>query len=74
VSPASEVQQKASYTLTILGDAQNPKGAERFVEFLLSQKGRELLAEHGVGVVKLKVAGDAQSLPVSLRTMIEAGQ
>jgi molybdate/tungstate transport system substrate-binding protein len=74
VSPASEVQEKASYTLTILGDARNPKGAERFVEFLLSQKGREMLTEHGVDVVKLKVAGDAQSLPASLRTMIEAGQ
>jgi molybdate/tungstate transport system substrate-binding protein len=66
------LQAKASYTLTILGDAPNSAGATRFVDFLLSQKGRELLKEHGVDVIKPAIAGNAEAMPPSLQAVIDA--
>ncbi len=73
VSPAPELGVKASYTLTILADAGNPSGAARFINFLLSEQGRTLLREHGVDVVRPAVTGDAQAIPSSLQSIIEAG-
>jgi molybdate/tungstate transport system substrate-binding protein len=74
VRPAPEVEAKAGYTLTILGDAQNEGGATRFVEFLLSDKGRALLRQHGVDVIKPMVTGNAQAVPASLQAAIKAVQ
>jgi molybdate/tungstate transport system substrate-binding protein len=74
VSPAPELEVKAGYTLTILGDAPNPKGAVRFVEFLLSDKGRQLLKQHGVEIIMLKVSGDALAVPAPLRPVFESVQ
>src|ERR1700742_1359897 len=62
VQPAPELQAKASYPTTILGDAPNAKGAASFVDFLMSAKGRELLKEHGVDVVKPTVVGNVQAI------------
>ncbi|MGH8782940.1 extracellular solute-binding protein [Paraburkholderia sp.] len=72
--PAPELQAKASYTLTILADAPNAAGATRFVNFLLSEKGRALLKEHGVDVIKPTVTGNAQAVPPSLQAVIDAAQ
>ena len=72
--PAPEVEAKAGYTLTILGDAQNEGGATRFVEFLLSDKGRALLRQHGVDVIKPTVTGNARAVPASLQAAIKAVQ
>src|ERR1700754_5089163 len=74
IHPAPELQAKASYTLTILGDAPDAQGAARFVDFLLSAKGRELLKEHGVDVVKPTVVGNVQSIPPSVQAVIDAAQ
>ncbi|QCP49560.1 extracellular solute-binding protein [Trinickia violacea] len=74
IRPAPELQAKASYTLTILNDAQNTAGAARFVNFLLSAKGRALLAEHGVDVVKPAVAGSTEAIPSSVQAMIDAAR
>lgn len=74
IHPAPELQAKASYTLTILNDAPDAKGAARFVDFLLSAKGRELLKEHGVDVVKPAVTGNAQAIPSSVQAVIDAAQ
>jgi molybdate/tungstate transport system substrate-binding protein len=74
VRPAPEVEAKAGYTLTILGDAQNEGGATRFVEFLLSDKGRALLRQHGVDVIKPTVTGNARAVPASLQAAIKAVQ
>jgi molybdate/tungstate transport system substrate-binding protein len=71
---APELEVKASYTLTILGDAPNPNGARRFVEFLLSEKGHTLLRQHGVDVIKPKVTGDVLTVPASLQKIVEVGQ
>ena len=72
--PAPELQAKASYTLTILSDAANAAGATRFVDFLLSEKGRALLKEHGVDVIKPVVIGDTRAVPPSLQAVIDAAQ
>ncbi|CAJ0884903.1 extracellular solute-binding protein [Ralstonia pickettii] len=74
IHPAPELQVKASYTLTILNDAPNPGGAARFVEFLLSAQGQALLKEHGVDVLKPKISGDGQTIPPSVRAVIDATQ
>ena len=74
IRPAPELQAKASYTLTILGDAPNSAGATRFVDFLLSAKGRELLKEHGVDVIKPAITGNAQAMPPSVQAVIDATQ
>jgi len=72
--PAPELQAKASYTLTILQDAPNATGAARFVDFLLSAKGRELLKEHGVDVVKPTVTGNGPAIPSSVQAVLDAAQ
>jgi molybdate/tungstate transport system substrate-binding protein len=74
IRPAPELQAKASYTITILGDAPNAKGAASFVDFLMSAKGRELLKEHGVDVVKPAVVGNVQAIPPSVQAVIDAAQ
>ncbi|WP_206998361.1 extracellular solute-binding protein [Trinickia mobilis] len=72
IRPAPELQAKASYTLTILNDAQNATGASRFIDFLLSAKGRALLAEHGVEVVKPVVTGSTEAIPSPVQAVIDA--
>ncbi|WP_179405177.1 extracellular solute-binding protein [Burkholderia guangdongensis] len=74
VQPAPELQAKARYTLTILSDAPNSAGAAKFVEFLLSAKGRALLAAHGIDVVRPTVVGNPQAVPSSLQAVIDAAQ
>jgi molybdate/tungstate transport system substrate-binding protein len=74
VRPAPELQAKAGYTLTILGDAPDPAGAAKFVAFLLSAKGRALLEQHGVTVIKPKVSGNLQAVPPALQSVIDAAQ
>lgn len=74
IASAPELHIQASYTLTILSDAQNKDGAARFANFLLSARGRELLKAHGVDVVKPTVKGNAQALPPSLQAVIDAAQ
>jgi len=72
--PSPELQAKASYTLTILSDAPNSAGATRFADFLLSAKGRELLKEHGVDVIKPTVSGTPDAIPPSLQAVLDAAQ
>ena len=43
----SDLTPKAVYTVTILPDAQEPRGADRFVVFLLGPSGRALLEKMG---------------------------
>jgi molybdate transport system substrate-binding protein len=70
--PAPELKAKASYTLTILNDAPNASGAARFVDFLMSEKGRELLKQHGVDVVKPTVVGSTQAISPSVQAVLDA--
>ena len=51
VALAPEITPKAVYTVTILHDAPNPRGADAFVAFLLGPQGQKLMQEHGVAVL-----------------------
>jgi molybdate/tungstate transport system substrate-binding protein len=69
-----EVAQKARYTVTILRDAPNPAGAERFVSFLLGSQGRDLLTQHGLELLKLDLSGDREAVPAAIKSLVEAAQ
>jgi molybdate/tungstate transport system substrate-binding protein len=70
-----EIAPKARYTITILRDAPNPAGAERFVSFLLSSEGRDLLKQHGLELLnKPNVSGDAKAVPAAIRSLVDAAQ
>ena len=58
-----EVALSAHYTVTVLRDAANPAGAAKFVNFLLSQPGQDVMRAHGLEVVKPVVGGDAAAVP-----------
>lgn len=62
-----EVTLSAHYTATVLRDAADPAGAVKFIQFLLSPAGREIMRSHGLDVVKPLVGGNAASVPDSLR-------
>jgi molybdate/tungstate transport system substrate-binding protein len=69
-----EVAPKARYTVTILRDAPNPDGGERFVSFLLGSQGRDLLKQHGLEILKPDLSGNAQAVPTAIRSIIDAAQ
>jgi len=64
----AELKEKAQYTLTILNNAPNAEGAQRFVSWLLSPAGQALLKEHGIDVVTPKVSGDVATVPATLHS------
>jgi molybdate/tungstate transport system substrate-binding protein len=66
-----EVALGARYTVTILRDAPNPDGAERFVAFLLGPDGRRIMQAHGLDLVKPKVTGDAAAVPAGARVALD---
>ena len=61
-----EVALSAHYTITVLRDAGNPVGAEKFVNFLLSEPGQAVLRAHGLDLIPPTLAGDAGALPSSI--------
>jgi len=69
-----EIAQKARYTVTILRDAPNPAGAERFVSFLLGSQGRDLLTEHGLELLKPDLSGDGEAVPAAIKSLVDAAQ
>ena len=62
----SEVELSAHYTVTVLRDAANPAGAEKFVDFLMSEPGKAVLRAHGLDLIKPTLAGDAAAVPGSI--------
>jgi molybdate/tungstate transport system substrate-binding protein len=69
-----EIAQKARYTVTILRDAPNPAGAERFVSFLLGSQGRDLLTQHGLELLKPELSGDGEAVPAAIKSLVAAAQ
>jgi len=66
-----EITPRAVYTVTILHNAPNPDGAEKFVGFLLSDDGQGIMKEHGLGVQKLTLTGDPASIPNDLQVLLD---
>lgn len=68
------LKEKAQYTLTVLQQAPDAAGAERFADFLLSAQGQALLKEHGIDIVAPRLSGDAAAVPASLRARFDASR
>lgn len=66
-----EIAPKAIYTVTVLHDAPNAAGADRFVAFLLGPGGRNLLKEHGLTLRKMAVSGDADAVPQDIKAIVD---
>jgi molybdate/tungstate transport system substrate-binding protein len=66
-----EIAPKAVYTVTMLRDAPNANGADKFVAFLLGPGGRDLLKEHGLTLQKMAVSGDAGSVPQDIEAIVD---
>jgi molybdate/tungstate transport system substrate-binding protein len=64
------ITPKAVYSVTILRDAPNPAGADKFVAFLLSRDGQKLLKEHGLTVQKMDVSGNGNALPQDIKAIV----
>ena len=60
----------AVYTVTIVHNAPNPEGADKFVAFLLGSDGQNLLKEHGLTLQKIGVSGDASALPQDIKAIV----
>ncbi len=71
IKPPGEITPKARYTVAILHEAPNPASAARFLGFLLDQEGRALLQQHGIDLVKPTLSGDPQTLPASVKALVE---
>ncbi len=69
-----EVALSASYTVTVLNNAANAAGAERFVEFLLGPQGRRIMQAHGLDLVKPTITGDASQVPAAIKTELAAAK
>ena len=65
----AEIAPKAVYTVTILRDAPNADGADKFVAFLLGADSRSLLKEHGLTLQKMAVSGDAGAVPQNIKAI-----
>ena len=66
ISLPPEVALSAHYTVTVLRDAANPAGAAKFVNFLLSRPGRDVMRAHGLETVEPVVGGDAAAVPEAI--------
>jgi molybdate/tungstate transport system substrate-binding protein len=74
VQPPAEIEPKARYTAAILRDGPNPAGAQRFLVFLLGSEGRSLLQQHGINLLKPTLSGDTQTLPESIKSLVDKAQ
>lgn len=66
----AEITPKAVYTVTILHDAPNADGADKFVAFLLGSDGQAVMKEHGLGVQPLKLTGDRNAVPTDIQALL----
>jgi molybdate/tungstate transport system substrate-binding protein len=66
----AEITPKAVYTATILHDAPNADGADKFVAFLLGSDGQAIMKEHGLGVQPLKLTGDRNAVPTDIQALL----
>jgi molybdate/tungstate transport system substrate-binding protein len=63
------IAKSATYTVTILRHSPDRRGAEAFVGYLLSSRGRAILARHGLTVLIPRLIGSALAAPQKLRAL-----
>jgi molybdate/tungstate transport system substrate-binding protein len=66
----AEITPKAVYTVTILHNAPNADGADKFVAFLLGADGQAVMKQHGLGVQPLKLTGDRNGVPQDVQALL----
>jgi molybdate/tungstate transport system substrate-binding protein len=71
ISLPPDIAPKAVYTVTILHNAPNADGAGKFVAFLLSADGERVMKEHGLGVQKPTLTGDANGVPQDVQALLK---
>jgi molybdate/tungstate transport system substrate-binding protein len=74
VRPPPAITPQAVYTVTILRDAPDPNGAERFVAYLLGAPGRNLMTEHGLVPEEPALTGAAAGAPPDIRMLLARAQ
>ncbi|HEX4042689.1 MAG TPA: extracellular solute-binding protein, partial [Xanthobacteraceae bacterium] len=67
----AEIAPKAVYTVTILHNAPNAEGAEKFVAFLLSADGQSVMKQHGLGVQNPTLTGAAAGVPNDVQALLK---
>lgn len=61
----------ATYTISLLQGAPHQAAALKFIDFLLGHQGRQLLHDKGYDLLpKLRLKGDVQAIPASLRQLL----
>jgi molybdate/tungstate transport system substrate-binding protein len=70
ISLPTAITPKAVYTITIVRNAPDPEGAERFVTFLLGADGQKLMRANGLDLQKFTLTGPASSLPANIRSLV----
>ncbi|MGD0186900.1 MAG: extracellular solute-binding protein [Roseiarcus sp.] len=59
------------YAVTIPSDADHPDWAQKYVAFLLSRAGQEIMASNGFGVVNPPYAVGLDAMPENLRALVK---
>jgi molybdate/tungstate transport system substrate-binding protein len=67
----AEIAPKAVYTVTILHNAPNAEGADKFVAFLLSADGQSVMKQHGLGVQNPTLTGAAAGVPNDVQALLK---
>lgn len=61
------------FGISIASGARNPSGAEKFVAFLLSERGRELCRKQGLPMIEKPWSPTPEKLPEGLRSTVGKG-
>ena len=71
--PLGDLKLQATYTVTVLNKAPDSSAGIAFVQYLLGDAGKALLAKHGLRLQPIKVTGDSSAVPAQLRSLLAAG-
>lgn len=71
--PISPVALSATYTVTVLNNAEHPAAGAAFVAYLLSSTGQATLTRHGITVLQPSLTGDSSAVPSNLRSLFSSG-
>ena len=67
------VALSATYTVTVLNNAEHPAAGAAFVAYLLGSTGQATLTRHGITVLQPSLTGDSSAVPSSLRSLLSSG-
>ncbi|MGH7748571.1 MAG: extracellular solute-binding protein, partial [Candidatus Dormibacteria bacterium] len=71
--PLTPVALSATYTVTVLTNAEHPAAGAAFVAYLLSATGQAMLTRHGITVLQPSLTGATSAVPSSLRSLFSSG-